>query len=290
MKSHSHDVLGKSRIFRKSRITFFKEVAKNGCVCYNKQMDSSEHFKIAEIGPRKDVDMLNRLNTLFKQQNTAPHQQFATFLALMFVGGYFGAFTYLLRGGVFCSAQTVNMLLCAVNLVRGKPSVAATYLIPILAFASGTVFAEALPKQHRSIWGCSRRTWLILLEIFVVVFLGCLPESAPFQITQISINFISAVQYNSFHALKGQAMATTFCSNHLSQTFSLLIMGVKGDKSALKNSFRHLAIILFFMLGAATSAVIGGRLLGKSIFCTLAVLVPLYFLLLRHDLSKHTKH
>lgn len=232
--------------------------------------------------------MPNRLKNLLKQQNTAPHQQFATFLALMFVGGYFGAFTYLLRGGVFCSAQTVNMLLCAVNLVRGKPAVAATYLIPALAFALGTVFAEALPKQHRSIWGCSRRTWLILLEICVVIFLGCLPESAPFQIAQISINFISAIQYNSFHALKGQAMATTFCSNHLSQTFSLLVVGVKGDKGALKNSFRHLAIILFFMLGAGTSAAIGSLLQGKSIFFTLVVLVPLYILLLQHDLSKRT--
>lgn len=230
--------------------------------------------------------MPNRLQAFLKKPNPAPHQQFATFLALMFVGGYFGAFTYLLRGGVFCSAQTVNMLLCAVNLVRGKPAVAATYLVPAVAFAAGTIFAEALPKQHRSILGCSRRTWLILLEICVVIFLGCLPESAPFQIAQISINFVSAVQYNSFHVLKGEAMATTFCSNHFSQTFSLLVVGIKGERSALKRAFRHLAIILCFMLGAATSAAIGGWLQGKSIFFTLAVLVPLYCMLLRHDLSK----
>lgn len=37
-----------------------------------------------------------------------------TFLLLMFVGGFFGAFTYSIRGGVFCNAQTANFVLSAV--------------------------------------------------------------------------------------------------------------------------------------------------------------------------------
>ena len=35
---------------------------------------------------------------------------------LMLTGGIFGAFTYILRGGVFCNAQTGNFLLLAMAL------------------------------------------------------------------------------------------------------------------------------------------------------------------------------
>ena len=41
------------------------------------------------------------------------------YLTLMCVGGYFGAFTYVLRGGVFCNAQTGNILLFGMALGEG---------------------------------------------------------------------------------------------------------------------------------------------------------------------------
>ena len=43
-----------------------------------------------------------------------------TFVLLMFVGGFFGAFTYSIRGGVFCNAQTANFVLSAVALGNGR--------------------------------------------------------------------------------------------------------------------------------------------------------------------------
>ena len=33
------------------------------------------------------------------------------FALLIFVGGFYGSYTYLLRGGVFCNAQTANFVL-----------------------------------------------------------------------------------------------------------------------------------------------------------------------------------
>ena len=39
------------------------------------------------------------------------------FFALIFVAGFFGAFTFCLRGGVFCNAQTGNLLLASVFLL-----------------------------------------------------------------------------------------------------------------------------------------------------------------------------
>ena len=42
------------------------------------------------------------------------------FFALIFVGGFFGAFTFCLRGGVFCNAQTGKVLLASVSLSLGN--------------------------------------------------------------------------------------------------------------------------------------------------------------------------
>ena len=42
------------------------------------------------------------------------------FLLLMMVGGFFGGFTYSVRGGVFCNAQTANIVLLGLSLGRGQ--------------------------------------------------------------------------------------------------------------------------------------------------------------------------
>lgn len=41
------------------------------------------------------------------------------FMLLMCAGGFMGAYTYILRGGVFCNAQTANFVLLAIALGQG---------------------------------------------------------------------------------------------------------------------------------------------------------------------------
>ena len=106
------------------------------------------------------------------------------FILMMLVAGYFGAFTYSIRGGVFCNAQTGNFVLLAMALGNGRWFHALYFFIPITAYCVGTMLSEVLPghvkKSHLIRWD----TLLILIEILVVIFLGFLPESAPVQITQ----------------------------------------------------------------------------------------------------------
>ena len=124
------------------------------------------------------------------------------FILMMLVAGYFGAFTYSIRGGVFCNAQTGNFVLLAMALGNGRWFHALYFFIPITAYCVGTMLSEVLPgyvkKSHLIRWD----TLLILIEILVVIFLGFLPESAPVQITQVLINFICSMQYNTFRRQK----------------------------------------------------------------------------------------
>lgn len=115
------------------------------------------------------------------------------FILMMLTAGYFGAFTYSIRGGVFCNAQTGNFVLLAMALGNGQWFHALYFVIPITAYCVGTMLSEVLPgyvkKSHLIRWD----TLLIVIEIFVVIFLGFLPESAPVQITQVLINFICSI-------------------------------------------------------------------------------------------------
>ena len=134
---------------------------------------------------------------------------------LIFVAGYYGAFTYCVRGGVFCNAQTANLVLFAMAVGKARWSDAVYYLIPMAAYVLGAIVSEILPKPVKNTSKIRWDTLLILVEIVVVCVLGFIPESAPYQISQIAVNFICSMQYNTFRQAQGVPMATTFCTNHV---------------------------------------------------------------------------
>jgi len=110
------------------------------------------------------------------------------FFVLMGVAGFFGAFTYSIRGGIFCNAQTANFVLFAMALGNAQWKHALYFLIPMSAYFLGAVISEALPGSIKKLQFIRWDTLFILIEMIVVVFLGLLPESAPVQISQIAIN------------------------------------------------------------------------------------------------------
>ena len=56
-------------------------------------------------------------------------------LLLALAGGFFDAYTYLCRGGVFANAETGNIVLLGAHLAEGDWEKALRYLLPIVAFA-----------------------------------------------------------------------------------------------------------------------------------------------------------
>lgn len=210
------------------------------------------------------------------------------FAILMFVGGFYGAYTYSIRGGIFCNAQTANFVLFAMAVGEGEWHHALYYFIPMSAYLLGAVVSEAVPKPVKERHGIRWDTLLILIEIGVVIFLGFLPESAPFQISQVAINFICSMQYNTFRQAQGVPMATTFCTNHLRQTGVFLVKAVRkrGDSTHLDRAMIHLKMLLLFVLGGILSTVLCGLFLGKAIWGAVIPLAVIFFDLLYADLKK----
>ncbi|MCD8294813.1 MAG: DUF1275 domain-containing protein [Clostridia bacterium] len=175
------------------------------------------------------------------------------YVLLMITAGMMGAYTYNCRGGVFCNAQTANVVLMAIRLGNGEWANGFYYLIPMLAYILGGFVSEILPtpvkKAHFLRWD----TYLILFEIIVLFVIGWIPlaESTSWttRIVQIMINFIASMQYNTFRKADGVPMATTFCTNHCRMIGVGLADAIRNrDKKRLKEVGVHVLMIVGFLL------------------------------------------
>ena len=211
------------------------------------------------------------------------------YFVLIFVAGFLGAFTYVLRGGVLCNAQTGNVVLLGMELGKGDWNGALYYLIPIGAYILGAVVSELLPNPVKHRLAVRWDTLLIAVEMIVIVILGFLPESAPVQISQVAVNFIASMQYNTFRQAEGVAVATTFVTNHIRQVGVGLAMEWRHRHNAEKPHRRkfltHLGMLLFFAAGATVGTVFCLQLLGRAVWLTLLPLAVVFAVLLHADLT-----
>ena len=220
------------------------------------------------------------------QQDYLECEKTWVFAVLMGIGGFLGAFTYVLRGGVFCNAQTGNLVLLAMALGEGNWSRALYLLLPIAAYFLGAVVSEVIAgpikKFHLIRWD----TLFIILEMIAILVLGLLPETAPYQITQITVNFICSMQYNTFRQAQGIPMATTFCTNHLRQLAVWLTKYVKHRTQPEKVRFlSHLLMLAVFVVGGFVSTILCHLLRGKAIFFALIPLAIVLVDFLHADLK-----
>ncbi len=210
------------------------------------------------------------------------------FALLMFVGGFYGAYTYTIRGGVFCNAQTANFVLLSMALGNMNFKKAAYYLVPLSAYLAGTILSESLALSIKKMNIIRWDTMLIIVEIITVIILGFIPESAPYQIAQVSINFIASMQYNTFRQAQKIPMATTFCTNHVRQVGVAITKAIRkhGEEQYIKRMSAHLIMLIMFVCGGISATVLAKLFLGKAIWGALIPLSVILIDLLYADLKK----
>ncbi len=209
------------------------------------------------------------------------------FRLLMMSSGLLGAFTYSIRGNVFCNAQTGNIVLLGMALGNAHWKQAAYLLIPISAYGVGAMVSEFLPVSVKKAELLRWDTILIGFEILVTLLLGFVPEYAPYQISQVAINFICSMQYNTFRQAEGVPMATTFCTNHVRQLGTHLVQWMrKGSSPYLKRALRHGEMLLMFMIGAILGTILCRFFQGKAIWGSSLLLLIVFIDLFHADMTK----
>lgn len=211
------------------------------------------------------------------------------YFILILVAGFWGSFTYLLRGNVFCNAQTGNVVLMGMALGTGKWLEGLYYLIPISAYMMGAFVSELFPNPIKHRLSVRWDTLLILIEMAVIAFLGFVPDSAPVQISQVAINFIASMQYNTFRQAEGVPISTTFATNHIRQVGVGLAKEFKHRRDPEKpyraRTIRYAQVLLVFAAGVSVGALCCGLLAGRAIWVTLIPLMVVFCALLHADLT-----
>ena len=214
-------------------------------------------------------------------------ERLGVFLAMIFVGGALGAFSYIERGGVFCNAQTLNLLLVGVNVGKGELLGALYYVVPIAAYFVGIILSELLPKPVRRMKLIRWDTLLVGIEMVAVVALALIPDSVPYQVSHVILNVITAMQYNTFRQAEGEVMSTTFCTFHMRQTGEAMARWARGSKSKdwKWKTLSHLAMLASFAAGGVAFGALCTYFGGRAILVTLVPLVCVFVYLLVADLT-----
>jgi uncharacterized membrane protein YoaK (UPF0700 family) len=227
----------------------------------------------------ENIVMKEKLGSTFGPNEYLECERWWVFALMMLVGGYFGAFTYSIRGGIFCNAQTANVVLFAMALGNGNWRHASYYLIPMSAYLLGAFISESVAYRIKKFHTIRWDTLFIMIDIVVVIFLGALPETAPYQITQVLINLVCSMQYNTFRQAEGVPMATTFCTNHIRQVGIHLCKTIRhrGEgRDYFKHLLGHVGMLVVFVVGGISGTLLCKVFLGKALWFTL---IPLFIVL-----------
>lgn len=215
---------------------------------------------------------------MVKSERVSESFRLGTILAL--TGGFLDAYSYILRGGVFATAETGNIVLFGINVAQGEWMKALHYTVPVMSFAAGVYAAEWIrermgehPKIH---W----KEGVLWAEILVVVLAGFIPQAGN-SIVNCMIAFTSAMQVEAFRKIRGKAFATTMCTGNLRSGTELLCSAeFRKDKNKRREGLHFYWIDLVFIAGAVTGAFLCRIFAEKAIwFCAVSLLLAVCFIM-----------
>lgn len=211
-------------------------------------------------------------------------ESFVLGMILSLAGGYFDAYTYIARDGVFANAQTGNVVLFGIALASGDFIRSLRYIPPILAFLLGVFLAEYL-RRHNGIANLHWRQYVILLELIIILIVTFLPSGSIDginydMISNILISFVCSLQVQSFRRIRGITCATTMCTGNLRSAAEDLIRYVtERDKKLLHGAGKYFAIVGIFVAGAVISTFVT-RLFGTfAVAFTAAGLLAVFLMM-----------
>ena len=202
-------------------------------------------------------------------------------LLLALSGGFLDVYTYVCRDGVFANAQTGNMVLLGVSIVRGEFMQAFYYIIPILAFVLGIIISEMVRKRFSESNQFHWRQIIIVVEIFALVIAGFVPYG---EINNIIVNttvsFVCSLQVESFRIIRGSTLATTMCTGNLRSASELIFKYWNEKLPEQKQAIiTYLSIISMFILGAVFGAILCMYMKLNAIFVPCIFLFAVFMLM-----------
>ena len=233
-----------------------------------------------------------------KKEITPKKNRLYIFLLLVFIGGFLGGFVHEFRGGVFSNAQTGNIIRFSIALCNDEWQTAAHCAISFCAYVTGAFLCELAIGKRLSVGPLRWETIFTGLAALTLCVLSLVPDSASFILTQIPVNFIAVMQYNTFRKVDIErlppehrkidqiGMSTTFCTNHVRNIgVSLEKLAQTGEPIYARQAAAHFGMVLSFGLGVISSVLLGRRFGARSLLLTAALMAFICMELARDDAS-----
>ncbi|MCD2257284.1 YoaK family protein [Agrilactobacillus fermenti] len=189
------------------------------------------------------------------------------------VGGYMDAYTYMIRGEVFASLQSGNVILLGINLAAGRFTATVHYLVPILFFALGAGFAYLIEhyfdKREVFIW----QQLSVLIELLGILLIGLLAPWLPNLLVTSGLSLFAAFQVQTFRKLNGHPFSTTMTTGNIKSVGAALLGWLFVPKTRPTNRLLlidSLLIVFGFAAGAFSAAILlpfwqGSTIIGAAI-------------------------
>lgn len=195
---------------------------------------------------------------------------------LTFIGGFIEIYSFLLKGKVFATTITGNLILMFYNLLEFDKVEIVKYIFPIIGFSIGVVFSEYIRKYlNKKVHWRVRVIELEMLIVVVLAFIIC-PKLNLLSICMMA--FISGIQIQTFNKIDDKIYMSTMCTGNMRKLVESI---VKKDKDSMKV---FATLIISFGLGV----IYGGYII--SIFKEISILILLIPLMIARYFIKHAKN
>ena len=221
--------------------------------------------------------------------DTTPISESVPFCMLLaIVGGFLDAYTFVGRGGVFCNAQTGNIVLLGVYAATGQWQSALNHIPPILAFVIGVFLAEAIKRNQLPVRYLDWKRMILMIETIVLFLIGFIPSSAPNVIVTATVSLVASIQVSSFRKLVDSQFNTTMSTGNLRSASQALFLAItQKDTDAAIRSIRYFLVILSFLSGALTGGIITSHIGIKAVWCTIVLLIAAVVLV---EMQEHKEY
>ncbi len=173
---------------------------------------------------------------------------------LSLTAGFLNAYTYLVRGGVFASMQTGNMIFCGLHIAQGNGATVLMYLASIMSFAVGVFVTECIRSKLFTSKRIHWRQVVLILEIVVIACTVLIPVGDMNMLANCLISFVCAMQIDSFRKIDGKPSVTTMMTGSLRSAVQYLYEAlVLHDRQARHNFGIFACVIVCFLGGVIAS-------------------------------------
>lgn len=178
-------------------------------------------------------------------------KKFALSLFMIFVIGIMNSYTYFLRGEVFASMHTGNIIKACFDIAAGKYATLYRYFIPIMAFWAGIISHYFISKSKRG----TIITWILIPVSYIA---GVLIPFGSLDFVAIALlSYGVGIQLQIIRRVNGVDLATTMCTGNMRSMCERIAKLIETkDKSHLLGIITYLSVVISFALGVTLSAIL----------------------------------